>query len=104
LGAIQTAKEMKKLIVTTGLDQRYLAPEVVVTSRTKNVGAAVFTLISELKDGKFKFGARELDYKSGGIGLAPYEGALVPSDVAAKFKTIVSDMDAGKIMVEAYKP
>jgi basic membrane protein A len=104
LGAIDAAKQSKKLIITTGTDQRYLAPEVVVTSRIKNMGAAVFTIISELKALKLRPGARELDYKSGAIGLAPYEGALVSSDVAAKFKTLVDDMDAGKITVEAYKP
>ncbi len=104
LGAIDAAKQSKKLIITTGTDQRYLAPEVVVTSRIKNMGAAVFTIISELKALKLRPGARELDYKSGAIGLAPYEGVLVPSDVATKFKAIADDMDAGKITVEAYKP
>jgi basic membrane protein A len=104
LGAIEAAKLSKKLLLTTGTDQRYLAPDAVVTSRIKNMSAAVFTLINDLKIGKYKAGARELDYKSGGISLAPYEGALVPSDVVIKFKTIVADMDAGKITVDPYKP
>jgi basic membrane protein A len=97
LGAIQAALNEKKLIITTGSDQRYLAPTVVVTSRLKNVDVAVLGLVSDLVAGTFQGGKRELDYKAGGVGLAPVDGGLVPPDVQAKFKVIQQDLESGKI-------
>jgi len=102
LGAITAAQTQKKLIITTGSDQRWIAPEVVVTSRTKNMHYVVFTLMQELQSGTLQPGVQELDYKSGGISLAPLEGALVPADVLTKFREIQSDVESGKIKVEPY--
>lgn len=102
LGAITAAETQKKLVITTGSDQRWISPEVVVTSRTKNMHYVVFTLVQELQSSTLKPGVQELDYKSGGIGLAPLEGALVPADVLTKFREIQSDVESGKIKVEPY--
>jgi len=102
LGAITAAQTQKKLIITTGSDQRWIAPEVVVTSRTKNMDYAVFTLAQAMKVGMLQAGTTELDYKSGGIGLAPLATALVSADVLTKFKQIQSDVESGKITVQPY--
>jgi basic membrane protein A and related proteins len=102
LGAITAAETQKKLVITTGSDQRWISPEVVVTSRTKNMHYVVFTLVQQLQSGALKPGVQELDYKSGGIGLAPLEGTLVPADVLEKFREIQSDVESGKITVAPY--
>src|SRR5262249_3470948 len=47
LGAIEAANEAGKPIITTGSDQRWLAPNVVVTSRTKNMDGAVFSAVQK---------------------------------------------------------
>lgn len=100
LGGIQAAINTKHLVITSGSDQRYLAPTVVVTSRLKNVNVAVLDIVSDLVKGAFQPGKRELDYKSGGVGLAPTDGGLVPADVQAKFDAIKADLDSGKIVLK----
>jgi basic membrane protein A len=102
LGAIDAAKEANKPIITTGSDQRWIAPEVVVTSRTKNMDSAVFSAIQQFSQGKLQPGAITLDYQSGGIGLASISTTLVSADVMKKFEQIRSDLEAGKITAQPY--
>jgi len=101
LGGIQAGINSKKLVITSGSDQRYLAPTVVVTSRLKNVNVAVLGLINDLVAGTFQGGQAQLDYKAGGVGLAPTtDGGLVPADAQAKFDAIKADLDSGKIVLK----
>jgi basic membrane protein A len=102
LGAIDAAKAAGKPIITTGSDQRWIAPDVVVTSRTKNMDAAVSSLIQQFVQGKLQPGTITLDYKSGGIGMAPLSDTLVSAALKAKFEQIRSDLEAGKITVQPY--
>jgi basic membrane protein A len=102
LGAIEAASAARKPIITTGSDQRWIAPEVVVTSRTKNMDDAVFTVIQQFSQGKLQPGNITLDYKSGGIGLAPISQDLVSADILAKFEQIRSDLEAGKITIQPF--
>lgn len=102
LGAIDAAKTAGKLIITTGSDQRWIAPDVVVTSRTKKMDDAVFTIIQQFMQGKLQIGTITLDYKSGGIGLAPISEKLASAEILAKFEQIRSDVEAGKITVQPY--
>ncbi len=102
LGAIEAAKAAGKPIITTGSDQRWIAPEVVVTSRTKNMDDAVFTIIQQFTQGKLQAGTITLDHKSGGIGLAPLSDTLVSAEVRAKFEQIRSDLEAGKITIQPF--
>jgi basic membrane protein A len=102
LGAVEAARTAGKPIITTGSDQRWIAPEVVVTSRTKNMDAAVYNLIQQFIQGKLQPGTVTLDYKSGGIGLAPLSDTLVSADVKAKFEQIRSDLEAGKITIQPF--
>ena len=102
LGAIDAAKEAGKPIITTGSDQRWSAPAVVVTSRTKNMDDAVFSAIQQFIQGSLQPGTTTLDYKSGGIGLAPLSEKLVSAEILAKFQKIRSDLEAGKIFVQPY--
>jgi basic membrane protein A len=102
LGAIDAAKEAKKPIITTGSDQRWIAPEVIVTSRTKNMDDAVFSMIQQFIKGNLQSGTVTLDYKSGGIGLAPISDKLVSAEILAKFEKIRADLEAGKITTQPY--
>jgi basic membrane protein A len=101
LGAIDAAKSAGMPIVTTGSDQRYLAPEVVATSRTKNMDQAVFMLIQMFTQDKLQSGTISLDYKSGGIGIAPLSD-FVPDSVSEAFTALKADLDSGKIAVEPF--
>ena len=102
LGAIDAAKAAGKPIITTGSDQRWIAPQVVVTSRTKNMDQAVFDLIQQFTQGKLQPGTITLDYKTGGIGMAPISDTLVPAAIMTKYEQIRADLEAGKLTVQPY--
>ncbi|NWF63096.1 MAG: BMP family ABC transporter substrate-binding protein [Chloroflexi bacterium] len=101
LGAIEAAERAGKPIVTTGSDQRYLAPSVVATSRTKNINQAVFMLVQKFVDGSLQSGTIQLDYKSGGIGLAPLAD-FVPASVYEAFNIVKADVEGGLIKIEPF--
>jgi basic membrane protein A len=101
LGAIDAAKTAGLPIVTTGSDQRYLAPEVIATSRTKNMNQAVYMLIEMFTKGTLQSGTTQLDYKSGGIGIAPLAD-FVPDSVSSEFDSIRRDLESGKITVQPF--
>jgi basic membrane protein A and related proteins len=101
LGAIDAAKTAGLPIVTTGSDQRYLAPEVIATSRTKNMNQAVYMLIEMFTKGTLQSGTTQLDYKSGGIGIAPLAD-FVPDSVSNEFDSIRKDLESGKITVQPF--
>jgi len=103
LGAIEAAEAASGLIITTGSDQRYIAPQVVVTSRTKNMDKAVYTMIESFMNGTLKGGSIQLDYASGGIGLASLSTDLVPESVSTRFEQIRADLEAGKIVVTPFE-
>ncbi len=102
LGAITAAEQQQRLVITTGSDQRWIAPEVVVTSRMKQIDTAVFTLITELQAGTLQPGMRVLDLQSGGVGLAPLSTELVPLEVRIRLEAIAEDLDRGAIVVREY--
>ncbi|MBN1486617.1 MAG: BMP family ABC transporter substrate-binding protein, partial [Anaerolineae bacterium] len=100
LGAIEAAKNENQLIITTGSDQRWIAPGVVVTSRTKNMDIAVYDLIVQLLAGDLKTELIQFDYRSNGVGFAPLSKELVPDDVMKEFETVKNDLSTGKINIE----
>lgn len=103
LGAIDAARQHRKLVITTGSDQRWLAPEVVVASRTKNMDIAVYTLLNEQRQGTLQAGTRELDLTSGGVSLTPLDSALIPSDVREQVRQLQIRLMNGDIVVQVYQ-
>jgi basic membrane protein A len=101
LGAIEAAESAGKPIVTTGSDQRHLAPEVIATSRTKNMNEAVFMLIQKFLQDELPGGTITLDYRSGGIGLAPLSD-FVPDSVSSEFDSIRADLESGNITIQPF--
>lgn len=102
LGAIEAARSAKRPIITTGSDQRWIAPEVVVTSRTKKMNTAVYQVVQMFVRKQLEGGAIQFDYESGGIGLAPISQDLVSATILARFEQIRSDLEAGKIEIEPF--
>lgn len=111
-GAIEAAQQHQRLVITTGADQRWIAPDTVVTSRTKNMDRAVDSLVTELLNGTLQSGRRELDLTTDGVGLAPLDGSglaadqtpLVSPQVRDEIAEIQQNLKAGRITVEAYQP
>jgi basic membrane protein A len=112
LGAIEAAQHAGSLVITTGTDQRWIAPTTVATSRTKNMDVAVYSLISELVAGTLQPGVRELDLFSDGVGLAPLDGVLangervdvISDSVREQLDRIREDLVAGRITVMEAEP
>lgn len=103
LGAIEAAKAQKRLIITTGTDQRSLAPEVVVTSRVKNMDVAVYTLLQELQAATLQPGVRSLDLKAGGVSLALLDSPLISPTIRQKLENLKKDLESGKLKVQEYQ-
>lgn len=105
------AGALAAMLSPNGADQRWIAPEAVVTSRTKNLDVVIFTLLQELLAGELEPGIRTFDLASGGIGLAPIDGSgltndpsLVSSEVQQKMATIQRDLFDGKIPLQEFSP
>lgn len=104
LGGIEAAQAAGRLVITTGVDQRYIAPEAVAASRTKNMGTAVYTLVSEAVGGTLRPGTRELDLFSGGVGLTPLDGSpLIPRDARERMAAIEAELRAGRIQLAEFE-
>lgn len=107
LGAIEAANLNGKIVITTGSDQRYLNPDVVATSRTKNMDVAMYTILKELREGTLQPGTRVLDIKTNGIGLAPLGEPLVSAEIIQQIDLLRQQLQDGTIIVEelsAHKP
>lgn len=105
LGAIEAAEEAGRLVITTGTDQRWIAPEAVAASRTKNMGTAVYGLIAELVGGALAPGTRELDLFSDGVGLTPVdEVAAIPAEARERLAAIEAELRAGRIALTEFQP
>ena len=100
IGAIHAAQEKQRRVVTTGSDRRWMAPEVVITSRTKNVDAAVLTLLRELKSGAWRPGIKTLDLRSGGVSLAPLEHKQISTEMKEKISDLRQKLMEGKIRLK----
>ena len=70
---------------------------------TKRVDNAVYALIEEVKDDKFKGGQRVFGLKDNGVGYAmdEYNKALIPSSQIAKVEAIKAKIISGAIKVPA---
>ncbi len=104
LGAIEAAANEGKLVITTGSDQRYLNPGVVITSRTKNMDVAMYTLLEELRNGTLEAGTRVLDISTNGVGLAPLGAPLVSPQIRTRIEEIRQQLADGSIVLEEWKP
>ncbi|MBK9207924.1 MAG: hypothetical protein IPL71_06355 [Anaerolineales bacterium] len=63
---------------------------------------AVFMLIEMLTQDKLQSGPIQLDYKSGGIGIAPLSADLVPASVSSEFDSIRAGVESGEIVVAPF--
>jgi basic membrane protein A len=102
LGAIEAAEAKDRLIVMTSTDQRWISPEHVMSSRTKNIGNAVYMLIEKLIKGELQAKTIELDLATGGVGLAPLESDRIPDKVKRRIESLKKDLIKGEVKAEEY--
>jgi basic membrane protein A len=104
LGAIETAREFGKWIISTGGDHSHLAPKAVLTSRIKNVGRPVKDIIERVIQGDFQGGSVEsYGFAEGGLMLAPIRPSVskvVTPPIQGIMQEIQAQVISGKIKVE----
>ncbi len=105
LGVIGAAKEQNKYAIGVDSDQDAIEPGRVLTSMIKRVDEAVFSTITDVKNGAFANGDKVYDLKADGVGLSPMthtKDAVGPEN-AAKVAAIAEKIKSGEIKVPATK-
>jgi basic membrane protein A len=104
LGAIETAREFGKWIISTGGDHSHLAPKAVLTSRIKNVGRPVRDAIENVIQGNFEGGiTSSYGFAEGGLMMAPIRPSVakvVTPPIQGIMQEIQAQVISGKIKVE----
>lgn len=104
IGVIAQAKADNKYVDGVDLDQSYLAPNNVLISALKNVGATMQSVSQSIRNGKETGGKTEVwGLKEGGVGI-PYTDqseAMCGADVLGKAKQVQNEIIAGKIVPPA---
>lgn len=100
LGVLECAKEAGKYAIGVDRDQNNIAPNNILTSAMKRVNEGVYTVVKNLKDGKFD-GGKTLVFglKEEGIGLAPSTDKNVPKDVIDYVNGKIEKIISGEIVV-----
>jgi len=102
LGVIEIARIKNKYCIGVDSDQDYIAPGNVVTSMMKRVDNAMYLIVKDYIDGKFKTGNVELGLKEGGISLSEfkYTQEVLTKEQFKKLDEIQDDIINGKITIK----
>jgi basic membrane protein A len=101
-GGLLAAKEKGLMAIGVDVDQYYTYPEVkdaLISSAAKNVDAAVYNYLKEVKDGTVKAGIFTANLSNGGIGLAPYHDweNKIPQSVKDSVTKAEADLKSGAL-------
>lgn len=101
LGVFDAAEQYKKFVIGVDSNQNWVKPGYVLTSMVKRVDNAVYTIIGDMVNGRFKGGIHVYGLPDGGIGYAmdQYNEKLVPKNVIAEVEAAKAKIIAGEIKV-----
>jgi len=101
LGVFDAAEAYKKFAIGVDANQNWIKPGYILTSMIKRVDNAVFGVIKEEVEGKFRGGVHVFGLEDDGIGYAldQYNKPLIPQSVLDKVEQAKRDIIAGKIKV-----
>ncbi len=101
LGVFDAAEQYDKFVIGVDSNQNWVKPGHVLTSMVKRVDNAVYTIIGDMVNGRFKGGIHVYGLPDGGIGYAmdQYNEKLVPKDVIAEVEAAKAKIIAGQITV-----
>lgn len=104
LGAIETANEFGRWIISTGGDHSDLAPNAVLTSRIKNVGKPVQDVIQAVAQDHFEGGiVKSYGFAEGGLMMAPIRPAVfkvVTPPIQSIMQEVQAQVISGQIPIE----
>jgi basic membrane protein A and related proteins len=101
LGVFDAAEAAGKLAIGTDSNQNWVKPGHILTSMLKRIDNAVFSVVKDEVDGKFKGGVHVYGLENEGVGysLDQYNKSLIPEPVIQKVEQAKQDIIAGKIKV-----
>ncbi|MEJ2448593.1 MAG: BMP family ABC transporter substrate-binding protein, partial [Anaerolineales bacterium] len=100
-GVIDAAVEVDKMVIGVDRDQNYLAPDNVISSMMKGLGAGVYDIGEMVVNGEFKGGSYKFGIAEGGIDYAPTTSKNVPADILAKIDELKQMIVDGDIVAPA---
>ncbi len=103
-GVIDAAEERGLFAIGVDANQNYMAPGHVLTSMLKRVDVAVYEIIKDVVEGRFRGGIHVYGLEVDGVGYAldEYNRDLLPNSVIERVERIKRDIVAGKIQVTDY--
>lgn len=101
LGVFDAAEAAKKFAIGVDSNQNYMKPGYILTSMVKRIDNAVFAVVKDEVDGKFKGGLHVYGLDNDGIGYAidKYNEKLITPEIIAKVEQAKKEIVAGKIKV-----
>lgn len=103
-GVFDAAEATKHFAIGCDSNQNWIKPGLILTSMLKRVDTAVYQVIEDTKNGKFKGGVRVFGLKNGGIdwALDQYNEKLFTPEEIKKINAAKAGIIAGKIKVTDY--
>lgn len=103
-GVFDAAEAKKKFAIGVDSNQNWMKPGTILTSMLKRVDVAVFNVIKDSKDGKFKAGTERFGLKNEGVGYSvdKFNDKLISQEWKKELETVKSQIIAGKIQVPDY--
>jgi basic membrane protein A and related proteins len=101
LGVFDAAEAYKKFAIGVDSNQNWVKPGYVLTSMIKRIDNAVYSVVKEEVEGRFKAGVHVYGLDNDGVGYAldEYNKALIPQSVIDRVEQARQDIIAGKIKV-----
>jgi basic membrane protein A len=101
LGVFEAARSLNKLAIGVDGDQYSEAPGFILSSMVKKVDVAVFEIIKDTMNNKFKGGVKEFGLKQDGVGFVydEHNKNLIPDDIYKKVNDLRTKIINGEIKV-----
>lgn len=102
-GVIEAAEENKKYVIGVDKDQKaIMGKNSIITSAVKKVDQAIYSIVKDLKEGKWAGGTNiEFGLTEGAVGIAPTSKDSVPQEILDEVSKLEKDIVAGKVKVPA---
>lgn len=103
-GVIKGCKEQNVFAIGVDSDQDNVAPGTVLTSMVKRCNVAVYNVIKDVIDGKFKGGIHHFGIRENGVDTTEfkYTKDKIPAECLKRLDEIRQDIVAGRITVTDY--
>ena len=101
LGVFDAAEEMKRYAIGVDSNQNWIKPGFILTSMMKRVDTAVYSIVKEVTDNRFRGGLHEYGLDNEGVGFALDENnkSLIAPELLEEVNKAKQKIIAGEIKV-----